>query len=148
MNHVSFPLQPLLAPSNQHPEPLPPPKKLRRISKACDFCHKRSIRCKSSNEEPGCCQNCFDFGVPCQYLRPTKKRGIKSGSSKGASENSISSRDGESDARMLLELTQGLQDSSFNVVDQVSISERWNSVASGAIIKNLVNVYFQVVYPM
>lgn len=51
------------------------PKKLQRISQACDLCHRRSIRCRPSNENPQQhCQNCFDFGVPCTYNRPSRRR--------------------------------------------------------------------------
>jgi hypothetical protein len=51
------------------------PKKLQRISQACDLCHRRSIRCRPSNENAQQqCQNCFDFGVPCTYHRPSRRR--------------------------------------------------------------------------
>lgn len=35
------------------------PKKLQRISQACDLCHRRSIRCRPSTENPEQCQNCY-----------------------------------------------------------------------------------------
>lgn len=147
MNHVAFPP---LAPPNQPQEATSKPKKLRRISRACDFCHKRSIRCKPSTEDVVRCQNCLDFAVACTYNRPAKKRGIKSGSSKAASENG-GSRDGESDARMLLELTNGVQgNGNFNVVDKFLIPEQWKTMvmANESKIRDLVDVYFEVVYPM
>ncbi|KAL1296565.1 hypothetical protein AAFC00_000064 [Neodothiora populina] len=50
------------------------PRKLQRISQACDLCHRRSIRCRSSNEDPERCQNCFDFDVACTYDRPSKRK--------------------------------------------------------------------------
>ncbi|KAM0722564.1 hypothetical protein Q7P37_002005 [Cladosporium fusiforme] len=51
------------------------PKKLQRISQACDLCHRRSIRCRPSTENPQQqCQNCFDFGVDCTYKRPSRRR--------------------------------------------------------------------------
>ena len=51
------------------------PKKLQRISQACDLCHRRSIRCRPSIENAQVqCQNCFDFGVPCTYNRPSRRR--------------------------------------------------------------------------
>jgi hypothetical protein len=149
MNHVTFPPRPP-PPPNQSPESIIKPKKLRRISRACDFCHKRSIRCKPSTEDVARCQNCLDFGVACTYNRPAKKRGIKSGSGKAASENG-GSRDGESDARMLLELTNGVQgNGNFNVVDKFLIPEQWKTMvmANENKIRDLVDVYFEVVYPM
>ncbi|KAK5736218.1 hypothetical protein LTR17_007558 [Elasticomyces elasticus] len=51
------------------------PKKLQRISQACDLCHRRSIRCRPSIENaPQQCQNCYDFGVDCTYNRPSRRR--------------------------------------------------------------------------
>ncbi|KAH6673631.1 hypothetical protein B0J14DRAFT_52419 [Halenospora varia] len=163
-SHISFPThlpqpvhpaqpQPLhhAPPPNAQPQTISKPKKLRRISRACDFCHRRSIRCKPSLEDAATCQNCSDFGVPCTYNRPAKKRGIKSGTAKPASENGSSSRDGESDARMLLELTNGgPSNASFNAVDRFSIPEKWKAivVANEGKIRDLVEVYFEVVYPI
>ncbi|KAK1085196.1 hypothetical protein LTR33_002241 [Friedmanniomyces endolithicus] len=51
------------------------PKKLQRISQACDRCHRRSIRCRPSTENAQQqCQNCYDFGVDCTYNRPSRRR--------------------------------------------------------------------------
>ncbi|KAK1061874.1 hypothetical protein LTR74_010666 [Friedmanniomyces endolithicus] len=51
------------------------PKKLQRISQACDLCHRRSIRCRPSTENAQQqCQNCYDFGVDCTYNRPSRRR--------------------------------------------------------------------------
>lgn len=51
------------------------PKKLQRISQACDLCHRRSIRCRPSGENPQQqCQNCYDFGIECTYKRPSRRR--------------------------------------------------------------------------
>jgi hypothetical protein len=154
MNHVTFPrVSPRgLHPSqNNHSESQPRPKKLRRISRACDFCHKRSIRCKPSQDDPTRCQNCLDFAVSCTYNRPAKKRGIKSGNSKPSNQNGESSVDGEQDARMLLELTNGIHgNGTFNVVDKFSIPEKWKTMvlANEGKIRDLMEVYFEVVYPM
>lgn len=147
-NHVTFLSRP---PQNQPPEIVTKPRKLRRISRACDFCHKRSIRCKPSSEDASRCQNCLDFGVSCTYNRPAKKRGIKSGSGKSSSDNGSGARDGESDARMLLELTNGIYgNGNFNVVDKFLIPEGWKTmvVTYEAKIRDLVEVYFEIVYPM
>lgn len=56
------------------------PKKLQRISQACDLCHRRSIRCRPSAENPQQqCQNCYDFAVDCTYNRPSRRRRNPSG---------------------------------------------------------------------
>jgi hypothetical protein len=110
-------------------------------------------------DEPQRCQNCLDFGVACTYLRPKKKRGIKSGSTRknstagsgSASGSAPGSRAGERDAQMLLELTNGAPGSSdFQVAGQFSIPEKWQTLvqANEEKIKELVHVYFEVVYPM
>jgi hypothetical protein len=145
-NHVTFHSQPPIRPPDTSK-----PRKLRRISRACDFCHKRSIRCKPGNGDASRCQNCLDFGVSCTYLRPAKKRGIKSGSGKSSSDNGSHGVDGESDALMLLELTNGIHgNGNFNVVDKFVIPEAWKAmvVTYEAKIRDLVEVYFEVVYPM
>ncbi|OQN95160.1 hypothetical protein B0A48_18784 [Cryoendolithus antarcticus] len=55
------------------------PKKLQRISQACDLCHRRSIRCRPSNENAQRqCQNCYDFGVECTYNRPSRRKRARS----------------------------------------------------------------------
>ena len=154
MSHVTFPrLSPRGLPQFQNAalDTQLPPKKLRRISRACDFCHKRSIRCKPSQEDATRCQNCLDFGVACTYNRPAKKRGIKSGNSKPPTQDGGSSIDGEQDARMLLELTNSIHgNGNFNVVDKFSVPEKWKSMvqANEGKIGDLVEVYFEVVYPM
>lgn len=52
------------------------PKKLQRASRACDLCHRRSIRCRPSIEDPEAkCQNCQDFAVECTYNRPSRRGG-------------------------------------------------------------------------
>ncbi|KAJ5720374.1 uncharacterized protein N7483_008308 [Penicillium malachiteum] len=74
------------------------PRKLQRVSKACqlhplflmrtfsthhlagcDFCNRRSIKCGKSEDQLGRCQNCADFDVPCTFDRPAKRRGVKAG---------------------------------------------------------------------
>ncbi len=50
--------------------------KRRRTTQACDYCHQRSIRCRSSENGPTC-QNCEAFAQQCTYNRKPRKRGIK-----------------------------------------------------------------------
>ena len=52
---------------------------------------------------------------------------------------------------MLLELTNGVQgNGNFNVIDDFSIPETWKSMAqtNEGKIRDLLEVYFEVVYPM
>jgi hypothetical protein len=133
------------------------PKKLRRISRACDFCHRRSIRCKPSGQDQRC-QNCVDFDVECTFHRPAKKRGIKS--------HQREHHDGDSSsgehANLLLELTNGHVDNSRpngrqgdqgKAVDSLIKfplgAEHANTVLANLDkIQDLVSVYLEVVYPM
>jgi hypothetical protein len=150
-NSVTFAPRPAKLPQAPNPESQPRPRKLRRISRACDFCHKRSIRCTPSQEDSTRCQNCLDFGVSCTYNRPAKKRGIKSGNAKQSRQEGSSSHDGQSDARLLLELNGIVEgNGNFNVVDKFFIPEKWRSMVleNEEKIRNLVGVYLEVVYPM
>lgn len=51
------------------------PAKKKRISRACDFCHDRSTKCRQ-NPDGGSCLVCLEFQQACTYNRPEKKRGI------------------------------------------------------------------------
>lgn len=82
------------------------PRKLRRISRACDFCHRRSIRCKPSQDGSDRCQNCTDFDVDCTFDRPAKKRGTKGHAhTQSQGENGNSTTSGEH-ANLLLHLVK------------------------------------------
>lgn len=48
--------------------------KKRRISRACDYCHQVSKRCRVVSGETRC-QNCVAFDQPCTFDRPRKRRG-------------------------------------------------------------------------
>ncbi|KIH91278.1 hypothetical protein SPBR_01374 [Sporothrix brasiliensis 5110] len=50
------------------------PQRLLRISKACDFCHKRRIKCQDNpGDTRGRCRNCAEFDIPCTYARPSRR---------------------------------------------------------------------------
>ena len=49
------------------------PRKLQRASRACDFCHRRSVKCTTGGDASRKCQNCIDFDVDCEYTRPWKR---------------------------------------------------------------------------
>lgn len=149
------------------------PKKLRRSTRACDFCHRRSIRCKSS-ETPGRCQNCCDFDVACTYDRPAKKRGVKAanpvaGPGTGAFKDERD--EGTQHANLLLHLTQenvhrhhqglpyitparnagpsGTQVEADGLVGFALDKEHREMVLNNRDkVANLVAVYFEVVYPI
>jgi hypothetical protein len=154
MKHKHQPYYPrALAPAPVQPATNlgPRPRKLRRITRACDYCHKRSIRCQPDEGGQAACQNCVDFRVPCTYDRPAKKRGTKSGQEKLAlQQEAEGSYDEKRDAQMLLELTNGIQTDGSVAAHDKAIPEKWRVMmeANEAKIRGLVDVYFEVVYPM
>ncbi|BGP22804.1 C6 transcription factor [Rhodotorula toruloides] len=51
-------------------------KTRKRVSRACDFCHKRGLKCSGRPEEAdGACSSCLKHHVACTFDRPAKKRG-------------------------------------------------------------------------
>ncbi|OWZ77690.1 hypothetical protein C365_03443 [Cryptococcus neoformans Bt85] len=48
--------------------------KRKRVSRACDRCHKLGNKC-SPSETPPLCQPCIDYGQKCTYDRPQGRRG-------------------------------------------------------------------------
>ncbi|KAF5612739.1 c6 transcription factor [Fusarium tjaetaba] len=55
-------------------------KKLKRVSRACDFCHKRARKCKLPSAEGSLslsCLTCVEHDVACTWTRVTTKRGVK-----------------------------------------------------------------------
>ncbi|KAI9373383.1 hypothetical protein BJX61DRAFT_382058 [Aspergillus egyptiacus] len=148
----------------------PRPRKLQRISKACDFCHRRSIKCSKNNGSGAPCQNCEDFGVSCTYNRPARRRGAQR---QGIGNASPSARN----------TTQGLPPGHTTVsasleppatVTQARPTEAWSDVVNGArvapvsarmdgprpdpwkalavacqtTIRDLAQVYLEIVYPI
>ncbi|ORY24688.1 hypothetical protein BCR39DRAFT_566546 [Naematelia encephala] len=106
------------------------PLKRRRITRACDRCHRGGIKCTPGPKE-GTCGSCAAFGSPCTYERPVKRRGpaARSLSSRASSENKPripSSR------------------------HSLTPDDGWvyTEVASHEVIADLVEVFYKVVYPI
>jgi Fungal Zn(2)-Cys(6) binuclear cluster domain len=140
------------------------PRKARRISRACDYCHHRSIRCRASSEGDGSrCQNCVDFEQACTYDRPVKRRGAKVRLRSGSATTVHTDRNGThqvpASASSSLGSVNGALHTSFTAPitsrpdmerlnGNVSVEWRAPRVASQAVIMDLVEIYFEVVYPM
>jgi hypothetical protein len=45
-----------------------------RVSRACDFCHQRGLRCRRDRSSD-VCRTCTEYAVECTSSRPTRKRG-------------------------------------------------------------------------
>lgn len=139
-----------------------------------DFCHKRSIKCSPATDDPlKRCQNCADFDVPCTFDRPSKLRGgarsqgrAQSGDDvlsdqQGQSLNQPISEPGapqiqtvqrrrlESSSRGTLETLYPESGESFSSND-ISVQRSWGAfaIAAQSTIRKLLDVYFEIVYPM
>jgi hypothetical protein len=133
------------------------PRKIRRITRACDYCHRRSIKCKvrdTPNDKR--CHNCYEFAQPCTYNRPTRRRGAKKRSPSPEAVNGNQERINDilhtpvrpsnpSDAP-----PQAI----FTAYGQARVSKSrgpdWRApdVANQAMIMDLVEIYFEIIYPL
>lgn len=129
--------------------------KRRRITQACDYCHQRSIRCRPSSDNQGC-QNCKDFAQECTYHRTPRRRGTKP-----RDESTDHKNYSEDAARPPLNAANAepAQESSHPSHDvrcvprprAVSVHDnQWKAphIASQASIMDLIEIYFEVVYPI
>ncbi|KXH35002.1 hypothetical protein CSIM01_02038 [Colletotrichum simmondsii] len=124
--------------SRRHSEPS---IKRRRITKACDFCHRRGRKCKpvpdgggvASVASPGgtpSCLTCIEHGATCTWNRVAAKRGVKSKTSPSSSVNNNN------------------KSQSFDDAD----GDRWfydeSRHGSRALIYRLIVIFFDTVYPV
>lgn len=138
--------------------PSVPKPKQRRISRACDYCHRRSIRCRPSEDGAGC-QNCRDFAQTCTYHRTPRRRGVPARSSVGPSANR-NSVEGLLDVKLSRSPSQGhlhiipeVQHSNLGASCDASPqmpSTAWRApyIVSQATVVDLVDLYFEIVYPI
>ncbi|KAF2657560.1 hypothetical protein K491DRAFT_691021 [Lophiostoma macrostomum CBS 122681] len=105
------------------------PRKARRITRACDYCHQRSIRCRLSREDPSRCQNCNDYRQACTYERPLKKRGVRP--SYGQARAAATSHHAHQ-----------------YTGDATNGGWRAPEIATQALVMDLVEIYFEIVYPI
>lgn len=121
-------------------EEAPKGVKRRRVTQACDYCHQRSIRCRISESDPSQrCQNCVSFDQPCTRNRPAKKRGVKPRNSDFTSDEST------------VPASLGPQPAPSQIpAPQPRDNGHWRAphVAGQALIVDLIEVYFDVVYPI
>lgn len=122
--------------------------KRRRVTQACDFCHRRSIRCRPSDVNKTC-QNCKDFGHQCTYHREPRRRGVQP--------RAVSSTAGADCGSIRNDHVRGPTDTSgTNPLVSESSGESssghgaWMAptVANQAVIVDLIDVYFEIVYPI
>lgn len=111
--------------------------KRRRITRACDRCHKGGIKCSASND-PSVCAPCASFGSECTYDRPIKRRGPPA--KKGREEGETGSPDEVVAPRRRREERR----------EAIERDEDWRAghVASSEVIESLVEGYHRICYPM
>lgn len=118
--------------------------KTRRVKRACDYCNGRSIKCQPSPDTLRC-KNCLDFDQLCTYKRQPKKRGVPP-RPRPPDPNDLSGP-----------ASSGPSGSEVNVARRDHVEQNheeavgdWNApyVASQAAIMDLIELYFEIVYPV
>jgi hypothetical protein len=136
-----------------------------------DFCNRRSIKCSENGDSLGRCRNCMDFDVACTFDRPMKRRGIKAGTRargrdsqfvRGPVNHTIStaasiasgrrasgSSNSHSPYRASVSADYGWSATELDADVRV-LHNSWKAfaIACDRQIRNLVQVYFEIVYPM
>lgn len=100
----------------------------RRITQACDYCHRRAIRCQR-DENASRCSKCVQFDQPCTYARPSKRRGVKPGAK-------------------TVSPTASVQVVRSPQIENGRARYLAPYIASQAIVMSLAEVYFEIVYPI
>jgi hypothetical protein len=139
-------------------------QKRRRITQACDYCHRRSIRCQITSEGAPC-KNCQDFGQPCTYLRKPRRRGVQPRSENATSNGTPGGppvhpvhatatppapRSGPTSLPTdILPLSLPTEDDLHNQRPGLA-GTSWEApfIANQATIVDLVDIYFEIVYPI
>ncbi|RJE18897.1 hypothetical protein PHISCL_08764 [Aspergillus sclerotialis] len=121
----------------------------------------RSIKCSKSTDDPlRRCKNCADFDIPCTFNRPTRRRGTKtkpisgvdqpgylthSGSAAGDAELGVTNTNNGAPSRLDHDLWSV---TAHNNESGIQGSWKAFAIASEPTIMNLVQAYFEIVYPM
>lgn len=121
------------------------PQKRRRVTQACDYCHRRSIRCRpAEGDAQHRCANCVDFNQPCTHDRVVARRGAKSrhrDPQRTIQSNPVATRaTGAPDPAAI--------SASLSPAPWPTTSWSAPVVASQALVVDLIEVYFEVVYPI
>ena len=142
-------------------------QRLRRVARACDFCHNRGVRCQPSRDDKSKCQKCIDFDQPCTYTRPVQKRGLKPKRNSGpsatthstpSSPNLADHGEGEQGRQETRRDSNNHDGATFHPHNGVansespagSINSHWRaeSLPDDELIGALIEIYLEIVYPM
>ncbi|KDE05102.1 hypothetical protein MVLG_04542 [Microbotryum lychnidis-dioicae p1A1 Lamole] len=146
-----------VVPPHQHPPPHSPlsdseeraPKKQKRVTKACDQCRRRRVKCEAfpnalSIDSP--CVICTEQGSAheCSFTRPTRKRGPQAGLTKNLAERItglerfvgyLLAVEGE---EMLMAKYRAFFDQSDSSTDAAAQMAAWNRSQLSHLLENLV----------
>lgn len=121
--------------------------KQRRIGRACDYCHQRSIRCQpTGGGRP--CKNCHQFDQPCTYHRKPRRRGAQS---RATAESGTAVRQRQLTPQGTIAVSQSLPvEDSVASKKETQQHDSWHApfIASQAVIMDLAELYFEIVYPI
>ncbi|KAB5571733.1 hypothetical protein GE09DRAFT_1096654 [Coniochaeta sp. 2T2.1] len=120
------------------------PRRLLRNSKACDFCHKRRIKCQASSIDSTRCQNCADFDLVCEFTRPSRRaRSINTSNAPDANpESRPSGRTGTT------EDTSSVVNNDRNSDQPLSSAWQRFARASTPVVKKLLSLHQEIVHPI
>lgn len=126
-----------------------PVLKRRRITKACDFCHRRGRKCKipsgpgSGDAAAVTCLTCIEHGAACTWDRVAAKRGVKSKESKASpqEEPTPTSIPVVSSASTSAPAERATEDEEAWVYDETRHGDRRT-------VRTLIRIFFDTVYPM
>ena len=142
--------------------------KKRRVSRACDYYHQRSKRCRPSRVGQHC-QNCVAFDQPCTFDRPQKRRSapprsnnIRRATASRRQSQGTHLQAGSSDTRSSHPADRGTnmrrkesyaaseQPATYSTENVPASSRPWQAPyhATHAIIMDLVELLFEIVYPI
>ncbi|KDN64001.1 hypothetical protein CSUB01_10048 [Colletotrichum sublineola] len=126
-----------------------PTLKRRRITKACDFCHRRGRKCKPVPEGSGVaagvaspggtpsCLTCIEHGATCTWNRVAAKRGVKSKTSPSSSSATTTNNNNNNKQRQSCDDGEG----DGWVYDESRHGSR-------SLVSRLISIFFDTVYPV
>lgn len=143
MNQLHFPDHTPQSPSGPPNQPCPT-KNLRGLSGKCDSCYTQSIRCRREEVDDPRCGNCIKSGYKCSYENHLERTDTYMEGGSGQNESRSSSMNRESDART----SMGLPGGDENGQGERTNGGRYQVVGRLKEVLALVEVYFEVVYPL
>ncbi|KAI0179504.1 hypothetical protein GGR52DRAFT_309512 [Hypoxylon sp. FL1284] len=113
--------------------------KSRRVTQACDFCHKRGVKCREAPGNTEACLTCVEYGRECTRQRQPKKRGTKPRGTRVGTDVSRQPH-GEREKDQVTNL--------FGIIDPGKFSKTSaSSLGNRKIITTLLDVYLDTVHP-